>query len=217
MNRAALQSRLGRWCLVSALLLASAQSHAAAFSFTGTFSQDDDIFLIPFTLGADQNVTLRTLSYAGGTNAAGALVPAGGFDPILSLFTSAGSLVAVSDDDGVATDPTSGNAYDSLLDLALGAGSYILALTQYDNFPNGFDLADGFSSVFGPGNFTPALAADAGNACPAPQFCDDGGFARTGNYAVDLIDVSAVPEPSSLALLALGLAGWAASRRRAQA
>jgi hypothetical protein len=156
-------SRMGRSLKALAAMLlciASSQTLAAGFSFTGSFLSDDAVFSMPFGLISSQSVTLRTWSYAGGTNAAGTAIPAGGFDPIVSVFNSAGHIVGISDDGiGVATDPVSGAAHDSLLALVLGAGNYLAVLTQFDNFPNG-DLADGFSEA-GQGNFTAAFGCGA--------------------------------------------------------
>jgi hypothetical protein len=203
-------SRMGRSLRALAAMLlcvASSQTLAAGFSFTGSFSSDDGVFSVPFGLISSQSVTLRTWSYAGGTNAAGASIPAGGFDPIVSVFNSAGHIVGISDDGiGVATDPVSGAAHDSLLTLVLGAGNYLAVLTQYDNFPNGDFLADGLSEA-GQGSFTAAFG------CGAPRFCDEG-FARTGNFALDILGVNAVPEPATLALVLAGLAGLRVNRRR---
>src|SRR5271166_7001129 len=91
------------------------------FSFTGTFTQDDQLELFQFT-APSASVTLRTWSYAGGTNAAGHLISPGGFDPVLSLFDATGGLMSsspltASNDDGagVGTDLSTGNAFDSLL------------------------------------------------------------------------------------------------------
>ena len=187
--------------LVSAAMAAAvAPARAAPVSFTGTFADDNGVALFSFTLPADADVTLRTWSYAGGTNAAGELIAAGGFDPIVSLFFgSGGSAILIGADDnglGVAVDPATGEARDALLDLmALVAGTYTVALTQFANFANGPTLADGFLGLGGPGF---------------------GG--RSGAWALDIVGTPsavALVEPASLALalFALGAAGLSARSR----
>lgn len=42
-----------------------------------------------FTVESRNEVTLRTLSFAGGINAEGATIASGGFDTIVSLFNAA--------------------------------------------------------------------------------------------------------------------------------
>jgi hypothetical protein len=82
---------------------------------------------------------MQTWSYAGGTNAAGQTISAEGFDPIVTLFSASGTFFDSNDDDGsghVGTDPKTGAAFDSWLQDSLGAGTYIVALTQVDNFSN---------------------------------------------------------------------------------
>ena len=63
-------------------MLAASGPHAAPinFPFTGTFTRDDEIQLLSLVVGAPSTVTLRSYSYAGGTQANGNVVLAGGFD-----------------------------------------------------------------------------------------------------------------------------------------
>ena len=174
---------------------------AANVSFTGQLAGDNAVQLFSFTLGASSDVTLRTWSYAGGMNATGSLVSAGGFDPVVSLFFGSGdaALLIGADDDGfgVAADPSTGLALDSLLEsAALPAGNYTVALTQVANFANGPTLGDGF---LGAGN---------------PGF--DG---RSNAWALDILGVASatvVPEPTTFLLTMLGLSalGGATRRRR---
>lgn len=64
----------------------SAPAAAADFSYTGNLSDPNQVLLFNFNVGSTSQVTLRTYSYAGGTNAAGTVIANGGFDPILALF-----------------------------------------------------------------------------------------------------------------------------------
>lgn len=127
-------------------LLLSSQVNADDFSFTGNLTHDDDVALFEFSLSATATVTLRTWSYAGGTNADGDIIPSGGFDPILALFDSTGLLIGENDDGtGVPSDPDTGSAYDTLLEVVdLPAGTYTVSVAQYSNFAIGPNLSDGF-------------------------------------------------------------------------
>jgi hypothetical protein len=206
-------SRLGIICFS---LLTAVAASASSFSFTGTFSADDQLELFQFTAPSN-NVTLVTWSYAGGINANSQVIPKGGFDPVLSLFDATGGLLSTSlliatnnDGAGVATDPSTGNAFDSLLNLTtLAAGNtYVLVLSQSDNLANGPDYGAGFSQQ-GNGDFTPGEFG-----CAGTSFCDATPAQRNGNWAVDItgvrsaVDLSAtssVPEPSSMMLLGAGM------------
>jgi hypothetical protein len=192
--------RFFRSAIVAAVLATSSVSALAAnSSFTGNLAGDNDVALFSFALAATSDVTLRTWSYAGGTNAAGTLIAAGGFDPVVSLFFGTGSpaiLIGANDDGfGVPVDPITSLAFDSLLEsFALPAGIYTVALSQFDNFANGPTLGDGFLGY-------------SGN----PDF--DG---RTSAWALDILipESASVPLPGTLALLMLGLAAAGVTRRR---
>lgn len=189
-------------------------ANAADFSFQRNFSQDDDVQLFNFSVGTSSNVTLRTYSYAGGTQADGTVVAAGGFDPVLALFDAAGNFINLNDDGGfsVPADPVTGASFDSFLQALLAPGNYTASVMQFNNFPVGPTLADGFIRD-GDGNFTAPFCLSGATA-----FCDVTGTARTNAWAFDVLNVSSavvvpptskdVPEPALLSgLVMLGVAG----------
>ena len=172
--------------------------NAADFSFTGNFEHDDEVQEFNFTVTAPMSdVTLRTWSYAGGTNAAGVEVARGGFDPIVALFDGSGNLIGQNDDSGLVLDSISGSAYDSLLTNTLSAGNYTATVTQFASFANGSLLTDGFSGTFHTnfGDRDSHWALDILNV----------NTASLGASYISEVSPPPIPEPESYALLLAGL------------
>lgn len=190
------------------LTLSTQLSTASVLSYSGVFATDDALFSQAFTLNTAGLVTLNTLSYAGGTNSLGAAVAAGGFASSLSLFDQAsGALIQWANAAGCASppvDPITGFAWDACISTNLVVGSYLLVLSQSGNDPLG-DIVDGFSQTGNP-NFTAINGLD-----PNAMFVDVGGAQRNGHWAFDVTipddPTPALPEPSSMALLAAALLG----------
>jgi len=159
-------------------------------SFQGTFTSDDDVQLINFTTSGLTNVTFRTFSYAGGVNGDGATILRGGFDPGIALYDSGGNYLDEQIDGyppDIPADPMTGKYYDIFLTKELAAGTYTVAIYQYDNAPAGLLLSDGFFRD-GQGNFTGGV--DFGTTCSQGFFCDYSDVApynnRDGHWALDI-------------------------------
>ena len=152
--------------LASSVALGIAMALPAAaladFSFTSNVTDaafsDQSRAEFSFGVSGPAEVTLRTWSYAGGTNAAGEEIPSGGFDPVVSVFGSDGALIAYNDDGSGVVDPDTGLSYDSLQTLYLEGGNYAAVLSEYANFSNGTiddfqgnsstAIADGYRTAF---------------------------------------------------------------------
>ena len=197
--------------------LLSTPVRAANITLQGTIATDDAVQLFNVAVGTAGLVDIRSYGYAGGTTSTGTVVPRGGFDTILTLFSASGVFIDDNDDGaGAATDPQTGKAGDARITDNLAAGSYIVALTQYDSFSIG-NLADGFAETGHP-NFTAEPAFATGGPCPGDMFRDISGTAgrcRTGDWAVNFTNVASVtpaapvPEPGTAGLLGLSLFGFA--------
>ena len=158
---------------VFALVLSGTPIRAASTSITQVLTDPNSVYTTTFTLASFSDVTIQTWGYAGGTNANGTVIPAGGFDPAVALFQGTGSAATIYDfdDDGSCppgnVDAVSGQCLDStLVEIALAPGTYTLVLMASPNAPVGPTLGDGFA---GGGSFTDFL-----------------GNVRTGNFAVNI-------------------------------
>jgi hypothetical protein len=143
-----------------------APAHGA--SFTGSLVNADAIAALPFTSTGSQ-LTFKSFSYNGGTNAAGTVIPAGGFSPVLTLFTASGSYIKdypVASEDLNFTDTLAPGNYQAV----------VSTFGRFFDFPTKTNLSQGFD---GSGDFFGRTANYAVDIVAAPS-------------------ATAVPEPSSL-------------------
>jgi hypothetical protein len=204
-------------------LLAAGGAFADTVSYTGNLSSPEDTFETDATLSAAGTLTIQTWGFGGGTNAAGTVIPSGGFDPFVGVFDSSGDLIQGTSD-GITNYPSfagcppaglvtigsvPGNCGDITMSLALGAGTYTVLLSDAEYIPNAiFDspsygnLSEGFTDLTG-GVF---------QTCADLNDCNN----DTANWALDVTtpgNVTAAPEPASLAVCGLAWMAIVATRK----
>ena len=187
----------------------------ASQTFNGSFITDNEAAVIRFVLGEGvYNLSAFTTSYAA--------LPVGGFDPVLTLYVAPTLDASLDqylrytyDPDGPDPDGTlnevaatfddidfDANLYDSSLFLTLtGNRAYVLALTQTGNLTHE--------------DFTFDWDEDA--PCGVDAACEplpDRDLSFSVSTQLTPIDTTPVPEPGTLALLALGSLATAFVRRR---
>lgn len=182
---------------VSLLLLSlPCLARADTRSFEGRIASSRAVVQIPITLANPlSGVLIWTDSFDGGR----------AFDPITALWRD-GVLLGENDDrPNLMPGQT---VYDSGLAFsALGAGDYLLTITNFNNFANGSLLADGFRFD------DPLYPATNLNNCFGSDNCP-GNFWRV--HLQDGFQVPAVPEPAHGLLFAAGAAVLAAARLRSR-
>lgn len=194
MKNLTLPTILGISATTAAMVLGAAPAQAVNFSYTGSytgsFGSNADVQSFLFTANETSTVTLRSYGYAGGTNATGATIARGGFDPILGLFNATtGDLIRQVDDTPGFPDPVTGLSYDPNFSQILAAGDYRAVISQFSNFVVNSNFNNGYS-------------------CSNGQFCGGGGNNRTSAWAFDVTvrnnatsvsgNATSVPEPADL-------------------
>ena len=198
--------------VVFTTLLFGTAANATDYDFSGVFNQDNNVQHMNFTVGQNSNITVFSSSWV-----------AGGFDPILAIWSNSGALLYQQDDGhNIGTTDSNGVAYahgnwDSYYDLVLNPGSYIATVAEYNNFANGTTLAQGFMYDNQPHfTFTNGFGSQ-------PDFNGvlNNQDARTGDWAFHLLNVESAivvtPEPATMFLLGIGILGlWGVSRKKSK-
>ena len=195
---------------------------SATVSYSGTLASAEDIFETTVTLSGPGSLTLQTWGFGGGTNAAAMAIPAGGFDPLVAVFTGTGGganfVEGVSDiltnfagfigcppAGTVTIGSIAGNCGDIQMTLSLSGGPYTILLSEGAFIPNAvFDngtLSEGFTDLTG----------GAFQTCLDQVNCNN----DTANWAMDVTvsGASQAPEPAAWGTACLGLLGLAVAVR----
>lgn len=220
--------------LIAAIGTATATFADTTTSYTGTLASSEDSVTESLILASSSTVTLQTWSFGGGVNGAGVTIPAGGFDPLLAVFSGTGSGATILTDgmgNAIAASDTLSNypSYmgcppagevnigglicgDITMSLNLSAGAYTLLLSDADYIPNAvFDngtLGEGFTDLTG-GAFQTCNTVGSTTTC-----ADD-----TANWAFDVTTSGSstpppMPEPPAFLLLATNLVAIVVRRFR---
>jgi hypothetical protein len=236
-------SNFGRHKILIGLSFVSVACHLSASNLfsAGTLATPEDVFTETFTIGVTQDVEIRTWGFGGGT-VAGNVIPAGGFDPLVALYSgdlSTASIVTIGGNSAADADtltgfvgncPPAGNVTigtgvgnsicgDALLEVdGLPAGVYTLLLSDANYIPFSVNPGPPASSLLSDGftDFTGGVFQTC-NTTSDGTFC----ITPTGNYAVEILGSAEgirgpelVPEPATWGFLATGLAALAAMKKK---
>jgi hypothetical protein len=208
------------WLFVSIIM----PTRADTMSYSGTLTSPEDSTSgqITITLTDPGVVELQTWGFGGGTNAAGDVIPTGGFDPFLGVFAGTGSSATfingtsdiLSNYGSFMGCPPAGQVDiggsvcgDINMSLSLAAGNYTILLTDADYYPVAVDETDG---QLGDGFFD--LTSGAFQTCNGLDCVTD-----SANWALDITTPSGaatVPEPAALPVAGVALLASAAAYRR---
>ncbi|MET0106126.1 MAG: DVUA0089 family protein [Sedimenticola sp.] len=147
--------------------------------------------------GGSGDIDLYSFGWSGGSFTAST---SASIDPQLFLFNSSGY--------GILADDDSAGGLNSLISLTLAAGNYFLAINGYNNEATSIS-----GNIFNNGCCGTELPTGPGAGDPLSGWTG-GGSAGTYTISFRSATSAVVPEPASLALMGLGLAGLGYSRKK---
>ncbi len=181
--------------LAVSLLLVSQLASALTLNYDGTLLNRGDYDSIQFTVTSPSTVNIWTDSFGPG------------FDPILGLFDSLGNQIAWNDDHGSTYGGANAGlnhvlqeAWDSSLRMTNLVGNYILTISAFssENW-NDHQQRKSLAATF---------AQNATGSFSKHETGDYNIYVKGANIAPYVDQTSTVPEPGSIPLLLLGLAGF---------
>jgi hypothetical protein len=215
-----IDARLRAPCILLLAALSAGFAAAATFSETGIFSTPEDVATFSLNLAAGGDITLQTWGFGGGVNAAGTVIPAGGFDPFVGIFAGTGpDAVFLSGDSDILSDYTPGCPPAGTLTIGsvpgqcgdvslevdgLAPGAYTVLLTDGSDVPEAvFESSPGYL-----GDGFVDLTGGAFQTCYDASDCNN----DTAAWALDITAPQGslvTPEPSSFWLAGLTLGALA--------
>src|SRR5580700_9260799 len=87
MNANRLSGRSAAVLKILALSVLPVIASGSSVSFTRTLATPESVFETTFSVPSSGTVAFQTWGFGGGTNAGGQVVPSGGFDPLIALFS----------------------------------------------------------------------------------------------------------------------------------